>query len=215
MTVDVRAYVDQVTDMIFVDKYPMLTPADSFKNMISAEYKGVEATLKYHWNERRSFLLANYAHQRASISFGDDPTQYFSTVPDPYDPATYSSVGDRVRRFYQTELLDQFSQIVPTDSASILLSQRLSDNWQFSAGYYWRTPVRVINVSPDVTRENTMRRLDLRVAKTFKFNQGRNAELALVVQNATQNNYTKYGVINEVANVLFTRRSWLTATLNF
>ncbi|BCB28560.1 hypothetical protein SKTS_34460 [Sulfurimicrobium lacus] len=215
VTVDVRAYVDQVTDMIFVDKYPLLTPADSFKNMISAEYKGVEATLKYHWNQNRSFLLANYAHQRASISFGNYPTQYFSTVPDPYDPVTYSSVGDRVRRFYQTELLDQFSQTVPTDSASLLLSHQFAENWQFSAGYYWRNPVRVINVSPDVTRENTMRRLDFRIAKTFKFDQGRNAELALVVQNATQNNYTKYGTVNEAANVFFMRRSWLTATVNF
>lgn len=215
ITVDVRAYIDQVKDMIFVDKYPMLTPADSFKNLISAEYKGVEATVKYHWNERRSFLLANYAHQHASISFGSYPTQYFSNIPDPYDPVTYSSVGDRVRSFYQTELLDQFSQVVPTDSASLLLSHHFSDNWQFSAGYYWRNPVRVTNVSPDVTRENTLRRLDLRIARSFKFDRGRSAELAMVMQNATQNNYTKYGTINEVANVLFTRRGWLTATLNF
>ena len=83
ITVDARVYVDRVTDMIFVDKYPMLTAADSFKNMLSAEYKGVEATLKYHWNERRSFLSANYAHQQASISFANYPTQYFSTMPDP------------------------------------------------------------------------------------------------------------------------------------
>lgn len=215
LSLDIRAYVDRVTDMIFVDKYPMLTPADSFKNMFNAEYKGVEATLKYQWNERRSFLLANYAHQRTSLSFGSYPTQYFNTIPDPYDPVTYSSVGDRVRQFYQTELLDQFSQIVPTDSGSLLLSHRFAADWQFSAGYYWRMPVRVSTVSPDVTRENTLRRLDLRIAKTFKFDQGRNAELALVVQNATQNNYTKYGTVNESANVLFTRRSWLTATLNF
>jgi len=215
LSLDARAYVDRVTDMIFVDKYPMLTPADSFKNMLSAEYKGVEATLKYHWNERRSFLSANYAHQQASISFVNYPTQYFSTIPDPYDPVTFSSVGDRVRRVYQTELLDQFSQIVPTESASLLLSHQFAGHWQFSAGYYWRNPVRVSTVSPDVTRENTLRRLDLRIARSFKFEQGRNAELALVVQNATQNNYTKYGTVNESANVLFKQRGWLTATLNF
>jgi hypothetical protein len=60
-----------------------------------------------------------------------------------------------------------------------------------------------------------MRRLDLRLAKTFRFDRGRSAELALVVQNATQNNYTKYGVVNEIANVLYSRRGWLTVTLNF
>lgn len=208
ITIDARAYVDQVSDMIYVDKYPMLTAADSFKNMLSADYKGVEASVKWHWNEH-SFLLANYAHQEASISFANYPTQYFST-----SVLLPPTVGDYLRGLYQTELLGQFSQIVPTDSGSVLLSHHFSDNWQFSAGYYWRMPVRVTNVSPDVTRENTMRRLDLRIAKTFKFDQGRSAELAMVVQNATQNNYTKYGVVNEMANVLFTRRGWLTATLN-
>ncbi|MBZ0106351.1 MAG: TonB-dependent receptor [Sulfuricella denitrificans] len=210
ITVDARVYADQVTDMIYVDKYPLLTAADSFKNLISAEYRGVEATIRYHWNERRSFLVANYAHQQASASLGSYPTQYFSTS-DLLPP----TVGANVRYFYQTELLDQFSQIVPTDSASLLLSHQFSGNWQFSAGYYWRNPVRVSNVSPDVTHENTLRRLDLRIAKTIRLDQGRSTELALVVQNATQNNYTKYGVVNEIANVLFTRRSWLTATLNF
>ncbi|MDZ7655211.1 MAG: TonB-dependent receptor [Sulfurimicrobium sp.] len=215
ITVDARAYVDQVTNMISVDKYPMLTSADSFKNLFSAEYRGVEATLKYHWNENRSFLLANYAHQHASVGFASYPTQYFSSIPDPYDPVGYSSVGDRIRRLYQTELLGQFSQIVPADSASLLLSHRFAGNWQFSAGYYWRNPVRVANVSADVARESTMRRLDLRLARTFRLDRGRNVELAMVVQNATQDNYTKYGVINEIANVPFARRGWLTATLNF
>lgn len=210
ITVDARAYVDQVTDMIYVDKYPVLTAADSFKNMMSAKYKGVEATLKYYWNERRSFLSANYAHQKAAISFANYPTQYFST-----SELLSPTVGDQLRYFYQTELLDQFSQIVPKNSASLLLSHHFAEHWQFSAGYYWRNPVRVTNVSPDVTRENTLRRLDLRIARSFKFDQGRNAELAMVVQNATQDNYTKYGTINESANVLFTRRGWLTATLNF
>ncbi|HUX89717.1 MAG TPA: TonB-dependent receptor [Gallionellaceae bacterium] len=215
VTVDARVYVDQVTDMIFVDKYPMLTPADSFKNMLSAEYKGVEATVKYYWNEHRSFLSANYAYQEASISFANYPTQYFSTITDPYDPITYPTVGDRVRQFYQTELLNQFSQVVPTNSASLLLSQHLADNWQFSAGYYWREPVRVSTVSPDVTREDMMRRLDLRIAKTFKAGKENSAEVALVVQNATQDNYTKFGTVNAMAEVQFKQRIWLTASLNF
>ncbi len=215
ITVDARVYVDQVTDMIFIDKYPMLTPADSFKNMISAEYKGVEATVKYYWNERRSFVSANYAYQETSLSFGNYPTQYFSAVTDPYDPVTYPTVGDRVRHFYQTELIDQFSQTVAKNSASLLLSQQLADNWQFSAGYYWREPVRVINVSPDVTRENTMNRLDLRIAKILNINKEMNANFALVVQNATQEKYTKYGTVNAAAEVYFKPRVWLTATLNF
>jgi hypothetical protein len=91
----------------------------------------------------------------------------------------------------------------------------MGDSWQFSAGYYFRGKVRVIDVSPDVTPEYTMRRLDLRVAKTFKFDKGRNAEVALIVQNATRDDYTKYGTVNASAEVQFTRRGWLTATLNY
>ena len=213
ITVDARAYYDQVTDMIYTDLYPNLTPANSFRNMLTAEYKGVETTVKYFWNERRSFLSANYAYQEASISMGSYPTQYFNPDPDPY--GVFTSIGERVRYYYQTELLDQFSQAVPKNSASLLLSQQLPDNWQFSAGYYWREPVRLSNVSQDVTRENTMRRLDFRIAKTFKMENGRSADIAFVMQNATQDKYTKFGVVNAMAEVEFKPRAWLTAALNF
>lgn len=214
VTVDARVYVDRVTDMIFIDHY-LVFPADSFKNMLTAEYKGVEATLKYYWNERRSFLSVNYAYQEASFNFSSYPTQYFSTITNPVDPAKYPTLGDQVRHDYQLGLLDHFSQVVPKNSASLLLSQQLADDWQFSAGYYWREPVRVVNVTLDVTGENIMRRLDLRLGKTFKFDKGRNAEVALVVQNATQDKFTKFGTINPVAEVYFTPRAWLTAALNF
>lgn len=216
-SLDARAYINTVSDLILVDKYVALTEAfpDSYKNVGSAEFKGVETTAKYRWNEGRSFLVANYAYQEGSAGLSSLPTQYYNTAADPLEPSKYTSIGDRVRQFYQVEYLDQFSQTVLSNSASLLLSQSFADSWQFSAGYYFRGLVRIIDVSPDVTPEYTMRRLDLRVAKTFKFDKGRNAEVALVVQNATQDDYTKYGTVNAVAEVLFTRRGWLTATLNF
>lgn len=216
-SLDTRAYINTVSDLILVDKYVALTAAfpDSYKNVGSAEFKGVETTAKYRWNEGRSFLVASYAYQEGAASLSSPPTQYYNTAADPVEPLRYSSVGDRVRQFYQTEYLDQFSQTVLSNSASLLLSQSVADSWQFSAGYYFRGKVRVIDVSPDVTPEFTMRRLDLRVAKTFKFDTERKVEVALVVQNATQDDYTKYGTVNAVSQVLFTRRGWLTATLNF
>lgn len=216
-SLDARAYVNTVSDLILVDKYVALTAAfpDSYKNVGSAEFKGVEATAKYRWNEGHSFLVASYAYQEGSAGLSSLPTQYYNTAADPLEPLRYTSIGDRVRQFYQTEYFDQFSQTVVSNSASLLLSQSMGDSWQFSAGYYFRGKVRVIDVSPDVTPEYTMRRLDLRVAKTFKFDKERKAEVALVVQNATQDDYTKYGTVNAVAEVLFTRRGWLTATLNF
>lgn len=214
VTVDARAYIDTVTDMIVVDKYVVLNNPypDSLKNMMSAEYRGVETTVKYHWNEAHSFLSLNYAYQQASASLGSYPTQYFSTVADP--TGVFATVGDRVKAFYQAAL-DQFPQTVPTHSGNLLLSQQLADNWQLSAGYYYRGAVRVLTVTTDVTGETTMRRLDLRLAKTFKLEKGRSVEMALVVQNATRDDYTNFGTVNASANVLFARRGWLTATLNF
>lgn len=208
MTVDTRVYVDKVSGLIWWDKYVTdgntNTAPDSYKNLLSAEYIGVDATVKYHWDEGRSFLAFNYAYQEASAKLDGTPTQY-------YNP-TY---GAEIQRFYQTEYIDQFSQTVPTNSGSLLLSQSLASDWQISAGYYLREHVRISDVSPDVTRENWMQRLDVRLAKTVKFEQGQSANFALVVQNATQEKYTKYGTVNAVAEVYYKPRAWLTASLNF
>jgi hypothetical protein len=108
-----------------------------------------------------------------------------------------------------------FSQTVPRNSASLLLSQHLAPSWQFSLGYYYRELMRVGDVSPDVTPELTMRRIDMRLAKTFKYGKVQSAEVAIVVQNLMQDDYTKYGTINEVSQVKFPRGGWLTATFNF
>lgn len=206
VTLDARAYIDQVTDMIFTDLLPAypLSNANSFKNMLTAEFKGVEATVKYFWNDHRSFMAFNYAYQEASVSLGNYPTQYFNP-----------SIGATVRQLYQTELLDKFSQIVPTNSASLLLSQQLANDWKFSAGYYWREPVRAANVGANVPRENTMQRLDFRIAKSFRIDQGRSGDIALIMQNATQEKYTKYGTVDAMILVEYKPRLWLTGTLNF
>lgn len=215
VTIDARAYIDKVSDMIWWDKFVQLTPPypDSFGNLFSAEYKGVDTTVKYHWDEGRSFLVASYAYQHASAGLGAIPTQYNSTVPSP-DP-TYATVGELVRAFYNTEYLSNFYQTVPKNSVSLLLSQNFAESFQFSTGYYYRELMRVGDVSPDVPPETVMRRMDLRLAKTFNYGKGQKAEVAIIVQNVTQDGYTKYGTIKEVAQVQFTRRGWLQARINF
>jgi hypothetical protein len=55
----------------------------------------------------------------------------------------------------------------------------------------------------------------MRLGKTFKLEKGRSAEVAAIVQNVTQDVYTKYDTLNAEVNVVFTRRGWLTATYNF
>lgn len=216
LTLDTRAYIEQVKDLIWWDKYVQLTPnfPDSFGNLFAAEYKGVDATLKYHWDEGRSFWVLNYAYQQATARLSALPTQYYSTAPDP-DPASYATVGERVRAFYTNEYFAQFGQLVPKNSASLLVSKNFAESWQFSGGYYYRELTRVGDVSPDVTPETVMRRVDLRLARSFKHGKGQTSEVAVVVQNATQDRYTKYGTINNVSEVTFYRRGWLTMTLNF
>ena len=213
MTLDTRAYIDRVNDMIIVDKCVdgVLCNQDSWKNMGTAEFKGVDATLKLFWDEKRSFLTVNYAHQRATLNLSSLPTQYLSTFPTPYN----TILGPDVQTYYATQVLNQFPQTVNSNSASLLLSQRIAGNWQLTAGYYYRAPVRVLDVSTDVTPESRMRRLDLRLAKTFKLERGRSAEIAAVVQNVTQDVYTKYDTLNAEVNVMFTRRGWVTGTFNF
>lgn len=206
VTLNTRAYIDKVSDMILVDKCvdgTISCSQDSWKNLGYAEFKGVDATLKYFWDEKQSFLTANYAYQRATLSLSGMPTQY------------YGVLGAEIQTFYQTQFIDLFPQTVQSNSGSLLLSQRVADSWQLSAGYYFRAPVRVLDVSPDVTPEYRMRRWDMRLAKTFKLDNGRSAEVAVIVQNVTQDDYTKYDTLNAEVNVKFKRRGWLTATVNF
>ncbi|MDP2806243.1 MAG: TonB-dependent receptor [Gallionellaceae bacterium] len=224
VSMDVRAYIEQVSDLIWWDKFVQVTPDggdyyDSWGNVLSAEYKGVDATVKYHWDEGHSFAVLAYAYQQASAAIGTAPTQYNSTATEIW--GDYPTIGDLTRTFYRTEYLSSFHQTVPKHSASLLLSQNLADSWQVSAGYYYRELVRVADVSPPtsthtpVTPETIMRRVDLRVAKTFKSTKGQSSEVALVIQNATRDDYTKYGTIDQVSQVQFSRRGWITATFNF
>lgn len=210
---DTRVYIDKVSDMILVDKCVdgVLCNQDSWKNLGAAEFKGVDATLKLFWDEKHSSLTANYAYQRATLSLSSLPTQYLSSFPTPYS----TILGPDVQTFYQTQILNLFPQTVDSNSGSLLISQRIAESWQLSAGYYFRAPVRVLDVSTDVTPESSISRLDLRLAKTFKMEKGRSAEVAAIVQNVTQDFYTKYDTLNAEVNVAFTRRSWVTATFNF
>ena len=205
LSVEARLYAESVRNLIWWDKCAGLSPcADGFGNLLAAEYRGLEVTAKWRWDEGRSFLIANYARQHASASLDALPTRYFDT-----------SIGEQVRAFYDNEYLAQFQESAPTNSGSLLLSVALADSWRLSTGYYFRDRVRVLDVSTDVTPEYSMHRLDCRLAKTIRFEQGRSAELALTVQNLTKDDYTKYGTVNRVAEVPFTRRAWLTAALHF
>ena len=205
LSIEARLYAESVRNLIWWDKCAALSPcADGFGNLLAAEYRGLEVTAKLRWDEGRSFLVANYARQQASATLDAFPTRYFDPV-----------IGEQARAFYTNEYFALYPESAPSNSGSLLLSLALADSWRLSAGYYFRDRVRILDVSPDVTPEYSMHRIDCRLAKTLKFEQGRSAELAVVVQNIAKDDYTKYGTVNRVGEVPFTRRAWLTAALHF
>jgi iron complex outermembrane receptor protein len=211
LSLDTRVYYDQVRDLIWVDYYAAY-PDHSLKNLVSADYQGVESTLKYRWNEGRSFLVANYAYQQASATLSADPTQTFT-------PA----FSDFIQQGYPIEFIKPYSEIVPKHSLSLLVSQLLSDSIQLSAGYYFRTMVRVSNVATDwqpvidgIPPESVMRRFDLRLAKSFGHpDQAGSGEVAVILQNATQDDYNMYSTVPERSTLTFSRRAYLTMSVNY
>jgi hypothetical protein len=97
----------------------------------------------------------------------------------------------------------------------MLLDQHLTDRLQFSMGYYLRSKVRVIDVTSGLPAESPMQRVDLRIASMFGRKDGvGGGEVAVVLQNAFQDNYTGYGNVTQRAGLTFKRRAYITATFN-
>lgn len=197
VTVDARIYSDQVSDIIFIDPRTLVFGGRpySFRNLLSANYRGVEGTLKYRWNVRSS-LVFNYARQHASCSVTGTLTQpVFLPI-------------------LQTGYADVYSSTVPLNSGSILLDQQMMHDLRFSAGYYYQEQVQVLDAQQT---QPVQRRLDLRIAKTFG-QPGKNGGggLALVLQNILQDDHTEYSAVPQTNSVvMFNKRAYITATFNF
>lgn len=191
VSLDARIYQDRVSDYIFFDP---LTPAlFSFSNLYAAEYQGFESTLKYRWSQK-SNLVFNYSHQRASCTATGTLTM----------PAMVPILQG---------FMNQCPLVVPADSGSILLTEQLSPDLQASAGYYHQEPVQVFDA---IWSQRLMRRVDMRIAYAFgQRGAAGGGEVALVVQNAFQDNYTEYSNVPQKAGFIFNRRAYLTATLEF
>lgn len=197
VTLDARAYVDQVSDIIFVDPTTLVSGGRpySFRNLMSATYRGLESTVKYRWGER-SGLTFSYAHQQASCALTGTLTQ----------PAFLPIM--------QNNYVNVCIVSVPSDSGSILVTQQVMRDIQLSAGYYHQEKMQVIDA---LQLQPLMRRVDLRVAKSFgKSGEVRGGELELVLQNVFQDNYREYSPVPQANNaLLFNRRAYLAATFNF
>ncbi|BBI99561.1 hypothetical protein FGKAn22_12540 [Ferrigenium kumadai] len=184
-TIDIRAYHDQISNIIWVD--PVVVPgsiirSSSFKSLFSATYTGMETTLNYKTGEGSKVTL-NYAHQVISARPAGVPT----LVP-----------MSTLNRF-----VADFGLTMPLNSASILFSHDFAEGTQLGIGFYHQDKVQVL----DAGRPQPLtRRLDLRIAKQF----GEDGKIALVVQNALSDHYTEYNTA-----IVGKRRAYLTATLEF
>lgn len=212
LSVDGRAYYDKVRDIIMIDgfvnyidgSFTINNRADSFKNLFDATYKGVDLSAKYRWTD--GSITASYSHQQASCTFSTYPTQYFN-----------QDIGQLVvQPAYQSEYLDLCSQSVPENSGNLLFEQQVYETSRISLGYYARSKIRVTDVSSGYPPESPMRRVDLRMAwQLGKAERTGGGEIAVVLQNAFQDNYTGYGNVSQRVGLTYKRRAYLTATLNF
>jgi hypothetical protein len=64
--------------------------------------------------------------------------------------------------------------------------------------------------------ESVMRRFDLRLAKSFGHpDQAGSGEVAVILQNATQDDYNMYSTVPERSTLTFSRRAYLTMSVNY
>lgn len=191
-TLDVRAFHDQISNIIWVDLVAdpnsIVTPK-SFQSDFNAFHSGLEGTLNCNFGTR-SRLTVNYAHQVAGAS-----------------PSRISPVA-AINASLQTYAY-RYRETVPLNSASLLFSHDFYGGLQFSTGFYHIDKVRSLDAG---TVQPLTRYLDLRVAQRFgnKEKGSGSGEVALVVQNALSDHYFDYS-----SQTRHKRRTFLTATLGF
>lgn len=220
LSVDVRAYSDQISDVIFFD--PVIYPGSQrqttydFRNEFSVRNTGLEGTVKYDWGANKNSLTFNYAHQLSGAVLVGTPKTLTQPLPPapvwllpaqaPFWPLLWPAAQQSALAAVQAAATG-FSSSVPTNSFSLLYSRQMGDRYSASAGYYQQGAVHVyVGQNP----QPLSRRLDLRVARQFgpieKIGGG---EVSLVVQNALKDSGAGY------SGYLFDRRAYLAATFNF
>lgn len=159
--------------------YP-LPPGSAYDwgNGMAGTYEGIEATIKHSFGAFAS-LTFNFAREQANSNFS-------ALVPGKSDALSNST---------------------PKNNISLLYSQRLANDFSFSLSYYQQSSLQPFDRA-EFDFQGMQRRTDLRLAKSFKKFAGLTGDVAWVVQNLFNNNYTEY-----VANNVFNRRTYV--TLNF
>lgn len=184
-SLDMRLFRDHVSHGIYASS------TDQLENGVTAIYHGFETTLKHSFTEN-SELTVNFAHEsagsNAAFLVASRGAKLKSNSPDTDDVLTGS---------------------IPKNSASLLYLQRFPNDYTFSTAYYYQSAMQPFDRG-SIDYQPIQRRMDVRVAKAFKPSAKLKAELAVVVQNLFNQDYTEY-----VATNLFNRRGYVTLNLNW
>ena len=158
-SVDLRVYNDQMSNMI----YPLPSGAAVWGNGMTADYTGVEATVKHSF-DKAGDLTFNYA----------------------------TELIDSNSQFQQQNGLNDLSVSAPRNTASLLYSQRqLPNDLSFSAAYYFQTSMLGFDRGfKDL--QPTHRRVDVRLSQPFNIFGGQKGVVTAVVQNLFNTDYTGY-----------------------
>jgi iron complex outermembrane recepter protein len=199
VSLEVRGYNDQVSDVIFVDPSATYWPF-SFNNMFAINYYGYESTLKYRWGDGGNITI-NMARQFAKCEATATPTNAAALLPYGIDLVAALQ-----------GYMDECPLSVPDYSGSILLTRKIAPDIEISAGYYHSGSLKMIATVPQAV----MNRIDLRVAQTIgKTGKPGSGEMALILQNAFQDDYTTYSTTQETNNIHFQRRAFVSAFYYF
>ena len=190
-TLDVRLYSELLGNGMYSTSGVASYASAAFLNILSAEYHGLEATLKHAFSPD-SDLSLNFSHAQASSN-----------------AATLASAGFRSMRSACTSNNDVLSCSIPRDSVSALYTQRVANDVSFSASYYYQAALQPLDRGA-IDFQPNQRRVDARLAKGFNQGGGVRGNVALVLQNLFNTRYTEY-----VANNVFNRRGYVTLTLDW
>ena len=180
-SLDLRLFNDQFSNGIIPDKV-----RGFFVNGLSANYCGFEATLKKAWGEN-SNITANFSHDFASSNA--------SSFPSVVAASSWTS--------------DTLAASFPKNSASLLYFRRLTEDYSISTSYYYQDFLQPFDRG-NIDYQPTQHRMDVRFARKFHDVAGMKGEVALVVQNVFNTDYTEY-----IASNLFNQRGYITMKMNW
>lgn len=180
-SLDLRFFVDQFSNGIVPN-----VSAAVFENALTADYHGVEATFKKTWDET-NHLTVNIAHDYASSN-----------------SASYAFLKSQA-----PWTRDTLAASIPKDSASVLYSLRLTDDYSFSMSYFFQGYMQPFDRS-SYDFQPTQHRTDVRLARQFHDVGGMKGDVALVVQNLFKTDYTEY-----IASNLLNQRAFITMKVNW